>query len=68
MATGQTEARPQALKPANTTNNEMNRRVDTMNQRFDETTLLISEPRNRTGKLKGTIEGFLTGSRDRDPA
>ena len=46
----------------------MNRRVDTMNQRFDETTLLISELRNRTGKLKGTIEGFLTGSRDRDPA
>ena len=68
VATRQTEARPQALKPANTTNNEMNRRIDTMNQRFDETTLLIREPRNRTGKLEGTIERFLTDRRDRDPA
>ena len=46
----------------------MNRRVDTMNQRFDETTLLISELRNRTGKLEGTIERFLADRRDRDPA
>ncbi len=52
----------------NTTNTEMNRRFDTMNQRFDETTLLIGELRDRTGKLEGTLEGFLAGRRDRDAA
>jgi len=47
---------------------EMNRRFDTMNQRFDETTRLIGELRDRTGKLEGTLEGFLAGRRDRDAA
>ncbi len=49
-------------------NSEMNRRFDTMNQRFDETTRLIGELRDRTGKLEGTLEGFLAGRRDRDVA
>ena len=49
-------------------NSEMNRRFDTMNQRFDETTLLIGELRDRTGRLEGTLEGFLAGRRDRDVA
>jgi hypothetical protein len=39
-----------------------------MNQRFDETTLLIGELRDRTGRLEGTLEGFLAGRRDRDVA
>ncbi len=47
---------------------EVNARFDTMNQRFDETTLLIGELRDRTGKLEGTLEGFLAGRRDRDAA
>ena len=47
---------------------EMNARFDTINQRFDETTLLIGELRDRTGKLEGTLEGFLAGRRDRDAA
>ena len=51
-----------------TMNGEMNRRFDAMNQRFDETTLLIGELRDRTGKLEGTLEGFLAGRRDRDAA
>ena len=46
----------------------MNQRFDTMNQRFDETTLLIGELRGRTGRLEGTLEGFLAGLRDRDVA
>ena len=49
-------------------NSEMNRRFDTMNQRFDETTLLIGELRDRTGRLEGTLEGFLAGLRNRDVA
>ena len=51
-----------------TMNGEMNSRFDAMNQRFDETTLLIGELRDRTGKLEGTLEGFLAGRRDRDAA
>ena len=58
-----------------TVQSEMNRRFehvdnrfDTMNQRFDETTLLIGELRDRTGKLEGTLEGFLAGRHDRDAA
>ena len=47
---------------------EVNTRFDTMNQRFDETTLLIGELRDRTGRLEGTLEGFLAGRRDRDVA
>ncbi|MYD88552.1 MAG: hypothetical protein F4018_09370 [Acidobacteria bacterium] len=47
---------------------DVNKRFDAMNQRFDETTLLIGELRDRTGKLEGTIEGFLAGRRDRDAA
>ena len=47
---------------------EMNSRFDTMNQRFDETTLLIGELRDRTGRLEGTLEGFLAGRGDRDAA
>ena len=47
---------------------EVNARFDTINQRFDETTLLIGELRDRTGKLEGTLEGFLAGRRDRDAA
>ena len=47
---------------------EVNHRFDTMNQRFDETTLLIGELRDRTGRLEGTLEGFLAGRRDRDVA
>ena len=47
---------------------EVNKRFDTMNQRFDETTLLIGELRDRTGKLEGTLEGFLAGRPDRDAA
>ena len=43
----------------------MNQRFDTMNQRFDETTLLIGELRDRTGRLEGTLEGFLAGLRNR---
>ena len=55
-------------KRFDTMNGEMNRRFDTMNQRFDETTLLIGELRDRTGKLEGTLEGFLAGQRNRDAA
>ena len=47
---------------------DVNKRFDTMNQRFDETTLLIGELRDRTGKLEGTLEGFLAGRRGRDGA
>ena len=47
---------------------DVNTRFDTMNQRFDETTLLIGELRDRTGRLEGTLEGFLAGRRDRDVA
>ena len=47
---------------------EVNTRFDTMNQRFDDTTLVIGELRDRTGKLEGTLEGFLAGRRDRDAA
>ena len=47
---------------------DVNTRFDTMNQRFDETTLLIGELRDRTGRLEGTLEGFLAGLRDRDVA
>ena len=47
---------------------DVNTRFDTMNQRFDETTLLIGELRDRTGRLEGTLEGFLAGLRNRDVA
>ena len=47
---------------------DVNKRFDTMNQRFDETTLLIGELRDRTGRLEGTVEGFLAGLRNRDVA
>ena len=47
---------------------DVNARFDTMNQRFDETTLLIGELRDRTGKLEGTLEGFLAGRGDRNAA
>ena len=47
---------------------DVNRRFDTMNQRFDETTLVIGELRDRTGRLEGTLEGFLAGLRNRDVA
>ena len=47
---------------------DVNTRFDTMNQRFDETTLLIGELRDRTGRLEGTLEGFLASRRDRDVA
>ena len=47
---------------------DVNARFDTMNQRFDETTLLIGELRDRTGRLEGTLEGFLAGRGDRDAA
>ncbi|MYH32159.1 MAG: hypothetical protein F4137_25680 [Acidobacteria bacterium] len=39
-----------------------------MNQRFDQVNRELAENRERMAKLEGSLEGFLTGRRDRDAA
>ena len=51
---------------------ETNRRFDNltneMNRRFDEVNRELADNRERMAKLKGSLEGFLAGRRDREAA
>ena len=49
------------MRPFDNLTNEMNRR-------FDEVNRELADNRERMAKLKGSLEGFLAGRRDREAA
>ena len=49
-------------------NQDVSKRFDGVNKRFDETIREIAEQRERMARLEGSLDGFLAGRRDRDAA
>ena len=47
---------------------ETNRRFDDVNQRFDGMAREFSDLRERMARLEGSLEGFVSGRRDRGVA
>ena len=46
----------------------LNGRMDVLNKRFDDVNRELADLRERMAKLKGSLDGFLAGRRDRDAA